>query len=275
MNKFFLIIIVPILFIINNYKTEEVNMKKKIGIMGHDNQKRIISGLENAFETLNHSVIKYPIIDIPKTDILTSSDVSQDLDLIIILETEIRQFRNNTNIPIILYFQDPEYYLTVENPNLVALKHPNTEVSMFKTFYLPPAIDPTEYSLNQKKNIFISDISRDKNIVSRNDYLDILERSQHIIIKPGNISVRALEALALKTIPIIIAEKDLRSRYRMLGFNKSNCYFISIEPTINSLLIPNYNEKIANNGFQLVRKNHTWKNRAQKILEKAAENDLL
>lgn len=250
-------------------------MKKKIGIMGHDNQKKIISGLENAFETLNHSIIKYPIADIPKIDILTSSDVSQDLDLIIVVETEVGQFRNETKIPIILYLQDPEYYFTIENPDLVALKHPDTECSMYKNFYLPPAIDPTEYNPNQEKNIFISDISRDKNKVSRNDYLDILGRSQHIIIKPGNISVRALEALALKTIPIIIAEKDLRFRYRNLGFNKSNCYFISIEPTINNLLILNYNEEIANNGFQFVRKNHTWKNRAQKILEKAAENDLL
>ncbi|GAH67107.1 unnamed protein product, partial [marine sediment metagenome] len=117
-------------------------MKKEIGIMGHDNQKKIISGLENAFETLNHSIIKYPIADIPKIDILTTSDVNQDLDLIIVVETEVRQLRNDTNIPIILYLQDPEYYLTVENPNLVALKHPDTEVSMFKTFYLPPAIDP-------------------------------------------------------------------------------------------------------------------------------------
>lgn len=247
-------------------------MNKKIGIIGSNKQIKIINGLKNAFEILEHSITIYFIEDIPQINFLSSIGFSQNLDLIIVIETEAAHFRNDTNIPIILYLQDPEHYLTIENPDLIALKHPNTKCPIFKTFYLPPAIDPRKYNPNQVKDVFISDISRHD---PKEEYLNTLGKSQHIIIKPGNISVRALEALSLKTIPIIIAENDLRFLYRNLGFNESNCYLISIEPTIKTVLIPNYNKEIANNGFQFVCGNHTWKNRATKILEKALENSLL
>ncbi|MFW9875044.1 MAG: hypothetical protein ACFFG0_18215 [Candidatus Thorarchaeota archaeon] len=246
-------------------------MKRKILLIG-DNQTKVYKGLKNAFESLELEVIEYNKGIIPKT---TSIKVNQDLDLILVIEIKKRQFSIETNKPTILYLQDSdpeEHYLTIKNPTLVALKHPNIECSMFKTFYLPPAINPNDYNPipANEKDIFISDISRDKKKVPYVDYLDILKRSQHTIIKPGNISVRALEALALKTIPIIIADKDLRFRYRNLGFNDlDNCYFITIEPTMETLEIQNYNEEKANNGYEFVRKNHTWKNRAQIILNKA------
>ncbi len=122
------------------------------------------------------------------------------------------------------------------------------------------------------KDIFLSDISRN---IPPKEYLTLLSRSQYIIIKtwrnkPGNVSVRALEAMASKTIPLIFTDNELQSQYRMLGFNKSNCYFIEVEGTEENVLVHKYNKKIAKAGYKLVCEKHTWVKRAEKILEETA-----
>jgi len=62
-------------------------MNKKIGIIGSNKQKKITNGLKNAFEILEHSITIYFIEDIPQINFLSSIGFSQNLDLMIVIET--------------------------------------------------------------------------------------------------------------------------------------------------------------------------------------------
>lgn len=192
------------------------------------------------------------------------------IDYIIVTQSQIL-IHNDTGIPLILYKQervDPQG--TVDNPTHILKKlEVITDFENYKDVVFP-TIDLNRYNPNRKKDVMISDMQWVPQEFE--DYIDIMERSQHAIIfqrvhETDCITVRALEALACRTIPIIFYQTNfLRRLYDMMGINESNAYFVCTSKSYN-LEIKEYDIEMANRGYDLVCKYFDTEILAKKIME--------
>lgn len=190
-------------------------------------------------------------------------------DLIIVTQSHII-IHNDTDIPLILYKQervDPQG--TVDNPTHIIKKlEVVADLADYKDIAFP-TIDLNRYNPNREKELILSDMEWVPQEFK--DYIDIMERSQHAIIfqrvhETDCITVRALEALACKTIPIIFYKTNfLRRLYEMMGINETNAYFVCTSKSYN-LEIKEYDIEMANRGYDLVHRYFGTEVLAAKIL---------
>lgn len=115
------------------------------------------------------------------------------------------------------------------------------------------------FNPSRTKNINLSDISRD---VSHGEYKDILERSDFTIVNAPNwISKRALEALACKTVPIILTNTP--EMYYRMGFQDDFCKLM--KPTdLNPTTIKE--DFDLEKGYNWVKQYHSAKVRVKQLL---------
>ena len=257
----------------------------RIGVVGHFPQRSYSSGLANILHTtLGQTVFIYPIhiypeefkyrwgVTNPKKDFPLSKIVNgADLQCVIVVQGCLN-IDNDTNIPVVYYHREVERGLSCTNPTYLGLKypfmyplyeHPNK-------FFMFPCMNPNTFNSNREKDLIISYITRETCMLN---YIDLIERSQYILIKDTDhkytktlsISVRTMEAFACKTIPLIQVTDGLREQYENIGINDSICTFWTDYFPFTKQL--KYNEEKANEGYDFVMKHHTIKNRAEKILE--------
>lgn len=187
------------------------------------------------------------------------------IDQIIVVQSHAL-IHNNTDIPLYLYKRELGTP-TVDNPTKVFRKFLIYSDNFHSDIPIHAAINPNRYNPNRKKDILISDIEY-WNTMGFETYIDILERSKFHIVKAFSISVRTLEALACKTIPIIFyTTDDLRLSYEEMGIDDGMVIFIQMANWSNTLLIPDYDTEMACRGYDFCINNLTIKNRAKQILE--------
>lgn len=116
---------------------------------------------------------------------------------------------------------------------------------------------------NRKKDIVISCIDRDN--CSYDKYLDILERSQFTIIDGYHfISKRAYQALACKTIPIIVT--NMENMYRILGFKEPFAIFMTHDMKGSVIIPEGYDiEAVKQQGYDFIAKSHSARSRMGQI----------
>ncbi len=127
-----------------------------------------------------------------------------------------------------------------------------------KTLY--PFVFIDRFNPNREKDILISSIDRNCSFA---EYKDILERSCFTILDCyGFLSKRAFQALACKTIPIIIT--DMPELYHKLGF--STPFVIFNNPGLEtSQLILKYQPLVAEKGYKFISKYYSGKRRMKII----------
>ena len=167
---------------------------------------------------------------------------------------------NDTKIPLLLLkterFDPPG---TVENPNYFFKKLEVTRDLQKYKFIIFPSIDLKRYRCDRKKELLISD--QQWSPQKFEDYIDIVERSQHTIVysrihETDCVSTRALEAMACKTIPIIFYKTpDLLKLYGLMGIGKENAYFVCTSEPFN-LEIKEYDKEMAERGYTLVQEKY-------------------
>lgn len=112
---------------------------------------------------------------------------------------------------------------------------------------------------NREKEFYFSHITRD---ISYEEYKDKMERSEFLIVEASNwISKRALEALACKTIPIIIT--DVPEMYYRMGFKDEFCGLISSYKDIERVMKREYD---INKGYEWLKKYHSAKVRIKQMV---------
>lgn len=207
---------------------------------------------------LGYEKMRHQISDVIK------SMINPTIEKIIVVQSHAL-FHNDTNIPLYLYKRELGAP-TVDNPTKIMCKYILYEQKGKYENILYPAIKPSMFNPNREKDIIISDPPWFP--MPREDFIDILERSQYIIITSPYISVRVLEALACKTIPIIYYDtEELRASYLDIGINYQMAHFIQLYKKKDSLQIKEYNIAMANRGYEFCINNLTIKNRTQQILE--------
>lgn len=173
---------------------------------------------------------------------------------------------NDTDIPLYLYKRELGP-LTVDNPTKILYKYLLYNDKKNHKNILHAAINPSRYNPDREKDIIMSDIES-WYTMGFERYRDILERSQYHMVKAYSISVRTLEALACKTIPIIIyVMPELKKAYEEMGIDDSMVVFTQIANWQQTKLIMAYDENMAEKGYDFCINNLTIKNRAQQILE--------
>jgi len=191
-------------------------------------------------------------------------------DLILVTQSQILLY-NDTGIPLILYKQervDPQG--TVENPNFTLKKLEVVEDIVNYQNIVFPVIDLNRYDPNREKELILSDMEWVPQEFEA--YIDIMERSQHAIIfqrihETDCTTVRVLEAMACKTIPIIFYRTNyLRRLYAMMGINETNAYFVCTGRPYN-VEIKKYDVEMANRGYKLVHQYFGTEVLAAKILD--------
>lgn len=125
---------------------------------------------------------------------------------------------------------------------------------------LYPFVVPEEFDPERKKDIWVEDIPR---TISFNEYRDKLERSHYTIINAEIwLSKRAFQALACRTIPIIITKQI--KMYRDFGFTDEFAVLVppghSIAPRIKNMTLSGIEK-----GYQWVIHNHSIDNRMEQI----------
>lgn len=111
------------------------------------------------------------------------------------------------------------------------------------------------FNPDREKDILMSNIPRD---VPFEEYKDIMERSQFTIIESyGYISKRAMEALACKTIPIIVSNNP--GIYHRYGFEDDFCTF-KTSPDMNK------NHYNIEKGYLWIKNNHTAFHRVKAMI---------
>ena len=107
-------------------------------------------------------------------------------------------------------------------------------------------------------------------------YNETISKSKHIILTAFNgvwIGRTVMEALACKTIPIIwIENDDAELCYRALHFipfpeKSHNCYFYRNKYELDALAVREYDPAMADRGYQMMIKYHTFGHRALQILD--------
>ena len=173
---------------------------------------------------------------------------------------------NDTDIPLFLYKRELGNP-TVNNPTKVFRKYLLYNDKKDYECILEAAINPSRYNPNREKDILISDIPS-WHWMGFYEYRDILERSKFHLVKAFSISVRTLEALACKTIPIIFYTIDqTRMAYEEMGIDHQIVHFTKFANWEKLLQIKEYDIDMANKGYEFCMNNLTIANRARQILE--------
>ena len=134
-----------------------------------------------------------------------------------------------------------------------------------KHITVPLWVFPELHDPTKKKTNFLADINRNNSL---EEYKETMETSKYVLIKGDWVSNRVFEAMASKTIPLIITWKvnkrfkDMKTKYREMGLKDGeNCYFIDLYDWRRDLIINEYDEEMAQKGYDLVMKEHTFSNR--------------
>lgn len=202
------------------------------------------------------------------------SDILKDdkdkINLIIVVQSHVL-IHNDTDIPLWLYKRELNNP-TVDNPTKVFRKYLLYRDDEKYECVLHAAINPNRYNPYRMKDIVISDIPSWHHWEFE-QYRDILERSQYHLVKAYSVSVRTLEALACKTIPIIFYTMDqTRLAYEYMGIDESMVHFVKFANWQHLLQINGYDKEMAERGYHFCLNNLTIKNRAQQIMRVIEEN---
>jgi hypothetical protein len=127
-----------------------------------------------------------------------------------------------------------------------------------------PFANMKAFNPSRHKNVFMSDISRDIPFV---EYVNLLERSKYVIIRGDWFSKRSVEALACKTIPIILCDKKTMVYYKLAGFTTDFCHFIETDKweDYDNIILTNYDPEMANKGYNFVKKHHSLERRGKQM----------
>jgi len=190
--------------------------------------------------------IKYPV------SVITND---QELDYIIVVQSKIC-IHNDTNAKLLLFqTESVEPYGTVDNPNVVVKKLERLQDYTNYEHVISSAIASNNYRPNREKDILLLDVPWLP--LSFNEYIDRVERAQHLIILSryhviDTYTARVIEAMACKTIPIIFYDHpDTKKMYEDIGINEEVAYFVSVNKYVD-LQIKEYDIDMAERGYKLV-----------------------
>lgn len=186
------------------------------------------------------------------------------IERIIVVQSHIF-IHNDTEIPLLLYKRELGDE-TVDNPTTVLRKYLlYNDDTKYNTIFA--AINPNRYNSERNKDIIISDIPS-WHYYNFLQYIDILERSQYHLVKAFSISVRTLEALACKTIPIIFYTMDqTRQAYEHMGITDDIVHFVQFANWQELFTITSYDKDMAQRGYEFCMNNLTIEKRTQQFLE--------
>ena len=193
----------------------------------------------------------------------------EDDDIIFYIQNHLN-FSKDISNPIIYFHIDGPPAFNISDVGLGFRRYSRDYYPVgLKHITLQHWIFPELHNPNKEKTNFIIDLSRDTTIEK---YKGILESSKYILIKGDWVSNRVFEAMVSKTIPLIITWKEnrnfikMRQVYEEMGLKDGvNCYFIDLYDWNRTLVFNEYNEVMAQEGFELIIKNHTFHNRIEKI----------
>lgn len=234
---------------------------------------RIASVINHEHTALEFPTQNYRVYDADGMRIVYPISViigNHEVDAIIVVQSKI-MIRNNTDIPLLLFkTESVEPYLTVENPSYVIKKLETLEDYKTYEYTTSSAIALNNYNPNREKDIFLLDVPWLP--LPFDEYVERLERAQHIIIMQrvhdiDSFTVRAIEAMACKTIPIIFYNNlDTKKLYESMGITEEVAYFVSITK-YGDLQVKEYDIPMANRGYELVKEKFNMKTHVNKFME--------
>jgi len=197
-------------------------------------------------------------------------DKTEEIEYIIVTQSHIL-IHNNTEIPLLLYKQEHVDPLgTVDNATYTLKKLERMKDYNQYKHVVFSAINLHLYNPDRKKDILLLDVPWLP--LPFDEYRDRLERAQHVIIMQrvheiDCFTARVLEAMACKTIPIIFYKNiGTKKLYELMGINEEVAYFVSVDK-YTDLQIIEYNEHMANIGYELVKESFGMETRAKEFME--------
>lgn len=195
---------------------------------------------------------------------------TEEIEYIIVVQSRI-MIHNDTDIPLLLFkTESVEPYCTVDNPTVVVKKLERMEDYERYEHIIASAIALYLYNPDREKDILLADIPWLP--LPFKEYVDRLERAQHLIIMQRYhdidcFTARTMEAMACKTIPIIFyRDPGTKKMYESIGINEEVAYFVNVSKYGN-LQIKEYNEHMANVGYELVKEQFNMKKHTEKFME--------
>ena len=192
------------------------------------------------------------------------------IDAIIAVQSKI-MIHNDTDIPLLLFkTESVEPYMTVDNPTHVVKKLESMEDYFLYQHVIASAIALHKYNPNREKEVFIADIPWLP--MPFESYVEILERCKHLIVMQryhdiDTYTARSIEAMACKTIPIIFyQDPKTKEMYESIGIDESVAYFVSVAK-LTDLKIKEYDEEMAERGYNLVKEKFNMKLHTNTFLE--------
>lgn len=228
----------------------------------------------------SHSAYDYPVQDYKVYDAdgmriiypvsIILGDNTDIIEYIIVVQSRI-MIHNDTDIPLLLFkTESVEPYCTVDNPTYIIKKLECMEDYDLYDYTIASAIAMSKYNPNREKDILLLDVPWLP--LPFEVYLERLERAQHMIImqRYHNIdcfTVRTIEAMACKTIPIIFySDPATKELYESIGVTKEVAYFVSVDK-YTDLQIKEYDEEMANRGYELVKERFIMKVHTNTFME--------
>ena len=221
--------------------------------------------LAEVFEADKHTVSRVPTQAIPSCNqegyrnVYKISELIGDIeiDYIVVTQSHILITNDTDKELILVKTERVDPHGSVKNPTHI-LKRLEVihDLTNYKNIVFS-TIDLKRYKCDREKELLLSDMQWAGQKFE--DYIDIMERSQHVIIfqrihEVDCTTTRVLEAMACKTIPIIFYQTNhLRKMYDMMGINDTNAYFVSTSIPYN-LEIKEYDKEMAERGYKLVQK---------------------
>ena len=204
---------------------------------------------------------------------LISNILGDDVDkieYIIVIQSKIL-IHNDTDIPLLLFkTESVEPYGTVDNPTVTVKKLETMDDYNKFEHIVASSINTSLYNPNREKDILLLDVPWLP--LPFEEYIERVERAQHLIIMQrvhdiDTYTCRVIEAMACKTIPIIFYRSiDTKRMYESIGITEEVAYFVNIQK-YGDLQIREYDELMAQKGYELVIKNFTMKNHTIKFME--------
>jgi len=183
-------------------------------------------------------------------------DKTEEIDSIIVVQSRIL-IHNDTSKPLLLFkTESVEPYGTVDNPTIVVKKLERMQDYADFDYTIASAIALHLYNPDREKDILIADIPWLP--LPFKEYVDRLERSQHLIIMQRYhdidcFTARTIEAMACKTIPIIFyKDPNTKKMYESIGIDNTVAYFVNVSKYGN-LQIKEYDIEMAERGHELVK----------------------
>lgn len=134
-----------------------------------------------------------------------------------------------------------------------------------------PFVNTEVFNPHRKKDILISHISR---TIPFDEYRDLLERSKFVMSPDHWLSKRMFEAMACRTIPIIVAEPRWLPFYRLAGFRDDFSLIIGADLPWNesqweSILIKERDYyDMADKAYKFILRYHTLEKRMKYVAMK-------